>query len=115
MRVLKLYEEILFLKHYFKGKWVVENVIAFYDPLITPRKLDRHHYWSNFHILKFEQGADNIQNGNTEEWAKRFGFDLSLIQGIDAKKALRNCVHPKLGFHLLNCARKEQQTAMNQW
>ena len=27
---MKLYEEILLLKHYFKGKWCVENVIAYY-------------------------------------------------------------------------------------
>ncbi|NOR84997.1 DNA cytosine methyltransferase, partial [archaeon] len=33
---MKLYEEILFLKGYFKGKWVVENVISWYEPLIKP-------------------------------------------------------------------------------
>ena len=27
---MKLYEEILFLQGYFKGKWVVENVIGYY-------------------------------------------------------------------------------------
>ena len=31
---MALYEEILFLQHYFKGKWVVENVVPFYEPLI---------------------------------------------------------------------------------
>ncbi len=32
-----LYQEILFLKHYFKGGWVVENVIGYYKPLIIPQ------------------------------------------------------------------------------
>src|SRR6185503_4564267 len=30
---MKLYQEILWLKHYFKGKWLVENVNPFYEPL----------------------------------------------------------------------------------
>ena len=33
-----LYQEIIFLKHYFKGMWVVENVNPFYKPLIEPSK-----------------------------------------------------------------------------
>lgn len=33
---MALYQEILFLKHFFKGKWVVENVIPYYEPLIKP-------------------------------------------------------------------------------
>ena len=46
---LKLYEEILFLQHYFKGQWVVENVKPYYKYLIDPTfTLGRHPYWSNF-------------------------------------------------------------------
>ncbi len=45
---MTLYQEILFLKHYFKGKWVVENVIPYYEPLITAQKKGRHLYWTNF-------------------------------------------------------------------
>ena len=33
---MELYEEIIFLKHFFKGKWVVENTISYYEPLIKP-------------------------------------------------------------------------------
>ena len=47
---LKLYEEIIFLKHYFKGFYCVENVIGFYEPLIIPQKRGRHYYWTNFKI-----------------------------------------------------------------
>lgn len=46
---LKLYEEILFLQHYFRsGKFVIENVIPYYEPLITAQKRGRHLYWTNF-------------------------------------------------------------------
>lgn len=46
---MKLYQEILFLQHYYKtGKWCVENVIPFYDPLIQAQKRGRHLYWTNF-------------------------------------------------------------------
>ena len=47
---MKLYEEILLLEHYFKGKYVVENVIPYYKPLIEAKKRDRHLYWTNFNL-----------------------------------------------------------------
>ena len=50
---MKLYEEILFLQHYFKhGKYVVENVIPYYEQLITAQKRGRHLYWTNFNLPK---------------------------------------------------------------
>jgi DNA (cytosine-5)-methyltransferase 1 len=33
---MKLYEEIIFLKHYYEGKWIVENVRPYYQYLIEP-------------------------------------------------------------------------------
>ena len=46
---MKLYEEILLLQHYYKsGKFVVENVIPYYEPLIPAQKKGRHLYWTNF-------------------------------------------------------------------
>jgi DNA (cytosine-5)-methyltransferase 1 len=32
---MELYQEIIFLTHFFKGKWCVENVIGYYEPLIA--------------------------------------------------------------------------------
>jgi len=53
---MKLYQEILFLQHYYKtGKWVVENVKPYYEPLIKPTAiLGRHYFWSNFDISQFD-------------------------------------------------------------
>lgn len=48
---MKLYEEILFLQHYYRtGKFVVENVIPYYEPLIPAKKRGRHLYWTNFNL-----------------------------------------------------------------
>jgi len=47
---MKLYEEIIFLDNYFKGKYVVENVIPYYEPLIPAKKRGRHLYWTNFNL-----------------------------------------------------------------
>lgn len=44
---MKLYEEVIFLKHFFKGIWVVENVKPYYRPLIPANELGRHLFWTN--------------------------------------------------------------------
>ncbi len=115
---MKLYEEIILLWGYFKGKWVVENVIGYYEPLVKPQELQRHYFWSNFIIPKNEQiGTDsiNLTGGNHEpqeiqiaRLEKRLGFDLSKYK-IDKRLALRNCVNPKLAEYIFKLAFKEKQ------
>jgi len=98
---MKLYEEILLLKHYSKGKWLVENVIGFYEPLIKPYEMAKHYFWSNFYI----KDIGNIcreHNRNIDILTKRKGFDISKYLGIDKLKTLRNCVEPEVGLHILN-------------
>ncbi len=46
-----LWQQIIFLKHFFKGGWVVENVKPYYDPFIKPDcVIGRHYIWSNIKI-----------------------------------------------------------------
>ena len=100
---MSLYEEILFLQGYFKGKYCVENVIAWYKPLIPPQEMASHYYWANFWIAEYL--ADSRKhNGKVDELQDRKGFDLKKYKGIDKIKALRNCVEPELGKHILDCA-----------
>ena len=47
---MKLYQEIIFLDTFYEGKYCVENVIPFYEPLIPAKKRDRHLYWTNFNL-----------------------------------------------------------------
>lgn len=121
---MKLYEEIILLKHYFKGKWVVENVISYYDPLIKPFKCNSHYYWSNFHILRKDDTVRNIIKApgrkceTTEQginyMEKEFNIDLSRfnITKTLKEKVLNNCVQPKMGLHIFNCAFKEKQVTL---
>jgi DNA (cytosine-5)-methyltransferase 1 len=47
---MKLYQEIIFLKHFYNGKYCVENVIPYYEPLIAAQKRGRHLFWTNFNL-----------------------------------------------------------------
>jgi DNA (cytosine-5)-methyltransferase 1 len=47
---MKLYEEIILLDNFYKGKYVVENVVPYYEPLIQANKRGRHLYWTNFKL-----------------------------------------------------------------
>ncbi len=106
---MKLYEEILFLKHYFKGKWVVENVNPFYEPLIKPTiKIGRHLFWSNFHIKQINIKEANINRWKRNDWLKLHEVDISDYKfTVRTDRILRNCVVSELGNHILNCALKK--------
>ena len=109
---MKLYEEILFLMHYFNGKWIVENVVPFYDPLIRPSVImGRHCFWSNFNIPKITIKEADIKEGNILEWQTLHGFDISEYKFTSRRdKVLRNCVHPDTGKHILDCAMNIEKT-----
>ena len=98
---MKLYEEILLLKHYYDGKYCIENVVSFYEPLIKPFELANHYFWANFFISS-RDGGSREHNSKIDVLSERKGFDLSNYKGIDSKKLLRNCVEPEVGLHILN-------------
>lgn len=101
---MKLYEEILLLQHYYSGKYVVENVVSYYDPLVKPQKIDRHYYWANFLIPEISLGADKIEKGSITDWSSKFGYNPDDLKGLDKRKALRNCVNPQMGLHILEAS-----------
>ena len=59
---MTLWQIIAFLQlHGRRGKWVVENVIPYYTPLIKETViLDRHMYWANFDIPAKEFKKEHI-------------------------------------------------------
>lgn len=103
---MKLYQEVLFLRHYFSGKWVIENVDPFYTPLDHNYvKRGRHLFWSNFAIGQFDAIDADINRGLQKDWQDLHGFDISGYKFHQRKdKILRNCVHPKTGKYILDCA-----------
>lgn len=109
---MKLYEEIILLDSYFNGKYCVENVIPYYEPLIEPQKLGRHCFWSNFKLpgRKFEpRGSFD----NTTELANKLGYDISNWKNVNKKLLLRNCVEPEVGKYILDCLKDSDQNDNN--
>ena len=105
-----LYEEIIFLDYWFKGKYVAENVFPyyteFYKKLYPGKEIGRHVFWSNFTIPHFETLDAKIKDGNISEWEKFHKVDISGYKGNQRKdKILRNLVPYETGFHLFNLAR----------
>jgi DNA (cytosine-5)-methyltransferase 1 len=100
---MRLYQEILFLKYHFKGKWVVENVKPYYDPLIKPTAvLQRHYFWGNFDIANMEFKKDNIRTAQIPQLSELYGYDLSSYKLPNKRQVLRYCVLPELGLHIIN-------------
>jgi len=105
-----LYQEIILLQNFFKGKYVVENVKSYYDPLIKPQESGRHYFWSNFRIpfLKMDKQIGRM-NGKGQNVARqnnldKLGFDLSKYEHPDKDKLLRNCVAPEIGLAIFESA-----------
>jgi len=101
---MNLYAEIIFLKQVhqssgtsFIGRYVVENVRSYYEPLITPQEIGLHYFWANFHITPYvaKTRGHMLSNPNL---MKIKGFN------INNKTLLRNCTEPELGLHIFNCA-----------
>ncbi len=125
---MSLWQEIVFLKHFYKGIWVVENVSSmYYEPFIKPYLSERHYFWSNFNITKKRKDLSiTITNSraSTRRTKEKYismlqeyhGFDFSNLKIADTKKIeyLANCVRPGLGLHIFNCAFKEKQQTLNQ-
>lgn len=108
---MTLWQEIIFLKHWFKGKYIVENVIPYYEPLIKPNSiLHRHYFWSNFFIDKIDQEKLNTCKKYDERnfLSEKLGFNLDKFSGIDKRKVLRNCVVPEIGKHIFDCMLNQQ-------
>lgn len=105
---LKLYEEIIFLDKWFKGKYVVENVIPYYEPLIPAQKRGRHLYWSNIRMPNIlSERKCSIMEGKDEvtEWCKFHDYDFRLYKGTQrTDKIARNLVDYEAGKTILEIA-----------
>jgi DNA (cytosine-5)-methyltransferase 1 len=104
---MRLYQEILFLQSHFKGKWAVENVKPYYEPLIQAAQLQRHLFWANFQIPKKEFKEDIIRSAQIPDLQRLHGFDLSKYKIKDKRQILRNCVNAELGLYLLECSKSQ--------
>lgn len=121
---MSLWEEIIFLKHFFKGKWVVENVKTYYEPLYKPYEIGRHYFWANFYIPKEKDMKLPFNIANARATTRRksdeelktlqeaHGFNLNKYKVHNKKLILRNCVLPKLALYVFENAFKEKQMTL---
>ena len=104
---MKLYQEILLLEHFFKGKYCVENVIPFYEPLIPAKKRDRHLYWTNFNLPSDLNGrkASNFIHSKVGDLSEFHDYDFRKYKGKErVDKIARNLVDYEAGRTILETA-----------
>ena len=120
-----LYQEIIFLNTFYNGKYVVENVIPYYEPLIPAQKRGRHLYWANFKlpsILSYRQAPsmkttlDRPAN-NWKAFADFHEIDITKYKGKqDKRKMVRNLVDYEAGKTILevalNCYKSKNEKQM---
>ncbi len=106
---MKLYEEIIFLQYHFKGKYCVENVIPYYEPMLNPKKRDRHLYWTNFHLPnklsdRHFKGLSQAEN-EVNKLCEFHDFDFRRYKGTQRlNKIARNLVDYEAGKTILETA-----------
>ena len=105
---LKLYEEIIFLNKWFEGKYVVENVIPYYEPLIPSQKRGRHLYWSNIKLPNLlSERKSNFMEGKDEvsKWCEFHSYDFRQYKGEQrTDKIARNLVDYEAGKTIFETA-----------
>ena len=105
---LKLYEEILFLENYFDGKYCVENVIPYYEPLINGKKIGRHLYWTNFNLpndLNERKHSIMESENETNKWCEFHDYDFRKYKGEQSvQKMARNLVDYEAGKTIFETA-----------
>ena len=97
---MKLYQEVIFLDAFFNGKYVIENVIPYYKPLISAKKRGRHLYWTNFNLPNDlnERDAPTISikpnSKKQKNWIKKrcefHKIDLNTYKGKQSKEKIAN-------------------------
>ena len=101
----KLYEEVVFLDNWFNGKYCVENVIPYYEPLIPAKKRGRHLYWTNFQLPQIKERDAVIRRWQIPQLQIHHDIDVSNYKGNQSKrKILRNLVDYEAGRTILETA-----------
>lgn len=102
---MTLYQEIIWLQTFYKGKWCVENVKPYYKPLINPTfVMERHCYWASDFIMvpDHSDGLYNKVRNRSGDMEKLYGLDLKpFARTTDIRKCLRNMVKPEDGRFIL--------------
>lgn len=116
---MSLYQEIILLQKFYSGKWLVENVNPYYEPLIAAEKRGRHLYWSNMklpstlsnrHDVAVERGKNELKN-----LCEFHDYDFRHYKGEQPiNKIARNLVDYEAGKAIFECVlQKEPKRIIN--
>lgn len=100
---MKLWQEIIFLKHFNKCPYVIENIKPYYKPFIQPQfELGNHLYWSDKILLIAKIDNYRAHHANIKDLENFKQIDLSKykFEGIDKRQVLRNMVEPEDGKYV---------------
>ena len=120
---MTLYQEVIFLDNFFKGKYCVENVIPYYEPLIPAQKRGRHLYWSNIKLPTDLKERPTIGISTAKNEVKKLcefhDFDFYKYKGKQPiNKMARNLVDYEAGRTIFETAlgiikkKDEKQTSI---
>ena len=106
---MKLYQEIIFLQNHYKGKYCVENVNPYYQPLIPGNKRGRHLYWTNFKlpaVLSCRKSPASKREGDEFKQLFKFhDYDFHKYKGSQrVLKIARNLVDYEAGRTIFETA-----------
>ncbi|MDV3982786.1 DNA cytosine methyltransferase [Elizabethkingia anophelis] len=113
---MKLYEEIILMETVskgenprFKGKYVIENVIPYYEPLIEAQKRGRHLYWTNIKLPPSLSERKGVEIGNSKnevkKWCEFHDYDFYKYKGSQTtQKIARNLVDYEAGKTIFETA-----------
>jgi len=92
---MALYQEIIFLDNFFDGKYVVENVIPYYDLLIPAKKRGRHLYWTNFNLPSSLSEVKNpdftrLNKDHIKVMSEYHDYDFTKYTGKQPRKKIAN-------------------------
>lgn len=113
---MALYQQVILLELVskgenprFKGKYVIENVVPYYEPLIPANKRGRHLYWTNFSLPnELSKRKPPVFGNSTDELNKLCEFhdyNFKKYKGKQSKvKIARNLVEYEAGKTILDTA-----------
>ena len=103
---MSLYQQIIFLDNHFDGKYVIENVIPYYEPLIPAKKRGRHLYWTNFNI---PNNIDRVEakgimcggaNDEINKLCDLHQIDRDFLQSYKGKQSKTKIIRNLVDFHV---------------
>lgn len=103
---MQIYEEVLLLQYHCEGRWVVENVKPYYEPLVKPTAiLQRHLFWANYAIDEGRKFAPKmVRSKNKISDYADLGYDITDTKINNKRQVLRNCVDAELGLYIFEQA-----------